>query len=90
MIYIIKHRAYNNPVPEGYVELGIGDLFEHKDEDNINDLNLYVNEVEGLYYMWKHCNDDIIGLNHYRRIFVNNGDYLKLEDAEKILKDLEL
>lgn len=90
MIYIMKHRYYNNPVPEGYVELGIGDLFEYKDKDNINELNLYVNEVEGLYYIWKNCNDEIVGLNHYRRIFVNNGDYLKLEDAKEILKDYDM
>ena len=23
MIYIMKHREYNNPVPDGYVELGM-------------------------------------------------------------------
>ena len=90
MIYIIKHKKYNNPIPEGYVELRIGELFEHKDKDNINQYNLYVNEVEGLYYMWKHCNDEIIGLNHYRRLFINNGEPLKMQDAEKILKDYDM
>lgn len=90
MIYIMKHRKYNNPVPDGYVELGIGPLFKDFEKDNINKYNLYVNEVEGLYYVWKHCNDEIVGLNHYRRIFWNNGDYLKLDDAKDILKDYDM
>lgn len=90
MIYIMKHREYNNPIPKDHIELKIGDMFEHYDMDNINVLNLYINEVTGLYHIWKHTNDDIVGLCHYRRMFWNDGDYLKLADAKKILKDYDI
>lgn len=99
MIYIIKHKEYDNPVPQDYKELGVGEMF-YKMElpnakpgngiDNINEFNPYINEATGLYYIWKNCNDKIVGLCHYRRFFINNGDYLKLKDAKKILKDYDI
>lgn len=90
MIYIMKHILYDNPVPKDYVELKIGNMFEHYDMDNINVLNLYVNEVTGLYHIWKNTNDDIVGLCHYRRMFWYKDDYLKLKDAKEILKDYDM
>ena len=90
MIYIIKHREYNNPIPPGHIEYGVGDLYDGKDKDNINDLNKQANEITGLYHIWKYAKEDIVGLCHYRRFFMNNGDYVKLEDAEKILKDYDI
>lgn len=38
--------------------------------DNIDDLNKYVCEITGLYYALK-SREDIIGLEHYRRTFLN-------------------
>lgn len=90
MIYIMKHVPYDNPVPKDYVELKIGDMFEHYDMDNINVLNLFLNEVTGLYHVWKNTTDDIVGLCHYRRMFWNNGDYLTMKDAKEILKDYDM
>ena len=90
MIYIIKHREYNNPIPKNYKELGVGDLFIDNDKDNINELNLYINEITGLYHIWKNVKDDIVGLCHYRRFFWYNDDYLKLKDAKEILKDYDI
>jgi hypothetical protein len=39
--------------------------------DNIDFLNQWYCELTGLYYLWKHVDDDIVGLEHYRRYFVN-------------------
>lgn len=39
--------------------------------DNIDFLNPWYCELTGLYYLWKHVDDDIVGLEHYRRYFVN-------------------
>ena len=89
MIYIIKHRKYDNPIPEGYIEYGVGDLFK-KEKDNLNKYNLYLNEVQGLYHIWKYAKEDIVGLCHYRRFFWYKNDYLKLEDAEEILKKYDI
>ena len=90
MIYIIKHREYDNPIPEGHIEYGVGELYDGKDEDNINDINKYGNEITGLYHIWKYAKDDIVGLEHYRRMFSNKGDYVKLEDAKKILEHYDI
>lgn len=90
MIYIIKHKTYNTPKLENYEELYVGDLFKYQELDNINNLNPYINEATALYHMWKHCNEDIIGLVHYRRFFIKNNDYLKFVDAEEILKDYDI
>lgn len=90
MIYIIKHREYHNPVPDGYEELLVGNLYKGKDK--INELNLYINELTGLYEIWKYKKDDIVGLCHYRRIFWNKDscNYLSLDQAKKILKDYDI
>lgn len=90
MIYIIKHKEYHNPIPKGYKQLYVGDKFWEYTKDNINELNPYINEATGLYDMWKNNKDEIVGLCHYRRFFINNGDYLKLEDAKKILKEKDI
>lgn len=90
MIYIIKHKEYHNPIPKGYKQLYVGDKFWEYTKDNINELNPYINEATGLYDMWKNNKDEIVGLCHYRRFFINNGDYLKLDDAKKILKENDI
>lgn len=41
--------------------------------DNISNLNPFVNEMTGIYWIWKHLeevgNPDYVGLCHYRRFF---------------------
>ncbi len=51
--------------------------------DNIDSLNPWYCELTGLYYMWKHVNDDIVGLEHYRRYFIDNNRNLLSEDKIK-------
>lgn len=89
MIYIIKHKEYDNPIPQGYKELYVGDMFEDK-EDNINYLNLYINEATGIYDIWKNHKDEIVGLCHYRRFFYYEDEYLKLNQAKKILENYDI
>ena len=56
-------------------------LIDQKHEgDNIDKLNPWYCELTGMYYMWKHCNDDIVGLEHYRRYFVNKNNQLLNEN----------
>lgn len=55
--------------------------------DNIDNLNPWFCELTGLYYLWKHCDDDIVGLEHYRRYFVNkHGHLLSEQEIKDILK----
>jgi hypothetical protein len=59
--------------------------------DNIDFLNPWYCELTGLYYLWKHVNDDIVGLEHYRRYFVNNnGNLLSEGEIREILKDCDV
>lgn len=56
--------------------------------DNIDSLNPWYCELTGLYYLWKHVNDDVVGLEHYRRYFVNKKNKLLSEkEINEILKD---
>ena len=56
--------------------------------DNIDSLNPWYCELTGLYYLWKHVDDEIVGLEHYRRYFVNDNDELLSEnEIRKYLKD---
>jgi len=56
--------------------------------DNIDFLNPWYCELTGLYYLWKHVDDEIVGLEHYRRYFVNNRGRLLSEN--EIKKELEV
>ena len=39
--------------------------------DNIDNMNQWYCECTGLYYLWKHSKAKIVGLEHYRRYFIN-------------------
>lgn len=84
IIFIVKHKEYNNPIPKNYKEIYVGDMFK-KNDDNINYLNPYINEATAIYDIWKHFKGDIMGLCHYRRYFYED-DILSLKSAKNVLK----
>ena len=51
--------------------------------DNISRLNLYLNEITALYWLWKNTSHAFIGFVHYRRFFTTSN--AATFDAEKIL-----
>ena len=78
-IYIAVHKKANVLRREGYIPLHVGaegkeDLGFVKDNtgDNISCKNPNYCELTGLYWIWKNCNADIVGLVHYRRYFVKS------------------
>lgn len=83
MIYIVKHKVYPNPVPDGYKEIYVGDIYKGDYED-FNKFNSYLNETTAMYDIC-HRQDEIVGLVHYRRFFKD----LPFERAVEILNDGE-
>ena len=56
--------------------------------DNIDSLNPWYCELTGLYYLWKHADDDIVGIEHYRRYFINEtGSLLSESEIRKLLNE---
>lgn len=86
-IYIVSHKAFENPTKENiYVPLQVGAAINESIDDNwekdnngenISNKNLSYNELTGLYWIWKNSKEDIVGMCHYRRFFVNKWGKLK-------------
>ena len=98
---VVTHKAtpHGDKLPEGYKIIHAGkilgeDLGYDGDDtgDNISRLNLYLNEVTAIYWLWKNTSHTTVGLCHYRRFFTTADDdkfsYEKIltkDDALKIL-----
>lgn len=93
MIYIVTHNDENYiPKLDNYKEIKVGKIYEDDGRDNINHLNPYINEATAIYDLWKNCDDEIIGLYHYKRMFICKNKFeeitaLSYNKAEVFLKD---
>lgn len=58
--------------------------------DNIDFLNPWYCELTGLYYLWKHVDDDIVGLEHYRRYFWYNNHLLDENTIKNTLQNYDI
>lgn len=90
MIYIIKHRECETNVIRGYKELGVGKIFNGEYRDNINFLNPYINEMTGIYHIWKNTKDEIKGQIQYRKHLEENGEILSYDRIKRILQDYDI
>ncbi|MGN0240807.1 MAG: DUF4422 domain-containing protein [Candidatus Weimeria sp.] len=96
-IYEITHKEFPKPDLPEYIRLQAGAAL-HEDlgyvpdniGDNISEKNPNYCELTGIYWLWKNVSCDIIGICHYRRYFFYNGDFLRKEDIESILKDYDV
>ena len=64
-IYVVGNSKNNFLPLDNIREKFIVD--EVHEGDNVDSLNPYYCEMTGLYYLWKHCDEEIVGLEHYRR-----------------------
>lgn len=59
--------------------------------DNIDELNPWYCELTGLYYLWKHETDPVVGLEHYRRYFLGDDNKLITEnEVNEALKNNDI
>lgn len=104
-IYVMTHKKINTNVPNYYKKMLVGAYKDASDTeeyvrddslDNISRKNAYYCELTGLYWLWKNCNDDIIGLVHYRRFFykkwkkINENEVLDEQTINQTLKKYDI
>ena len=78
-MYVMTHKKIAPIASSIYHILHVGkkgkeDLGYPGDDtgDNISEKNTNYCELTGMYWLWKNCNCDIIGICHYRRFFCEN------------------
>ena len=93
--YVVTHKdAKLETLPEGYKIIHAGHVFAKEkfgylgddSGENISRLNLYLNEITALYWIWKHTRHNLIGFCHYRRFFTTDGEnFLSATEATELL-----
>lgn len=79
-------NAYVCPAYEKSIQVGAAltseriekGIFTDCEGDNISIKNRQYCELTGLYWIWKHASNDIIGLSHYRRHFILPDNWIRL------------
>jgi hypothetical protein len=93
-IYVVSHKKIDDKFPEGYrtiivdanVNKVTGDCYDNIG-DNISSKNGSYCELTALYWLWKNSKDDYIGIDHYRRFFMNGDNLLSAGKAAEIVKN---
>lgn len=101
-VYIITHKEFDFVTKTDlYVPLLVGadnnkvasyKLKDNLYEDNISAKNSSFCELTGMYWIWKHSDEDIVGINHYRRYFSKNRFFNRrsgILDRNTIVNDLQ-
>ena len=97
--YVVTHKKVSLDLPDGYriIHAGhalatetFGSLVDDAGE-NISRLNLYLNEVTALFWLWKHTRQSHVGFVHYRRFFTVDGqNILTAAEATEILREYDI
>ena len=74
-LFVVTHKKVDE-IPAGRTLIGVGpnkpienvEIYDNTG-DNISEKNPNYCELTALYWMWKNCSDDIVGLEHYQRFF---------------------
>ena len=61
-----------------------GRVYADDEGENISDRNRQFCELTGLYWIWKHAQQDYVGLVHYRRHFLLPENWVSLLDSQGI------
>jgi hypothetical protein len=94
-IYIATHQLFVPPINKIHVPITSGAYYHStpylKDNtlENISIKNPYYCELTALYWIWKHDNSDIIGLEHYHRFF-QKKELITEQEIQNILKNNQI
>ncbi len=100
-IYVVTHKKYNVFNDELYVPIYVGNYSPEqkavtdKTGENISYLNEKLNECTAIYWIWKNTQHDIVGINHYRRYFLNSDlrnreNILDINSIDRIFQDYDM
>jgi hypothetical protein len=74
-IYVVSHKLFDTSIlKDPYLPIYVGKITPpegcttDKTGDSIADKNSDYCELTALYWIWKNCSSDIVGLCHYRRL----------------------
>ena len=95
-LYVVTHKKLDNSF-ENRITIGVGPNknsigadFCDDSGDNISSKNKNYCELTALYWIWKNTSNDIVGLEHYRRVFINNKKILNDEIIKKCLEKKDI
>lgn len=92
-IYVMTHKEIAELPEDIYLPLHVGR--EGKDDlgylgdntgEQISGKNPYYCELTGMYWLWKNVSCDVIGICHYRRFFLRDGQLLKKDEIEQLIE----
>ena len=96
-IYVVNHKNTSLTLPNNYINFGVGDsklLINDGSGDNISQKNSNYCELTAMYWIWKNSSELIVGLNHYRRIFmyeeICNDGIVQFSDIEELLNNYDI
>lgn len=88
--WVVSHRPFPVAQVDMYRKLCVGDYHDdisasEAEGKNIRQYNDRLNEMTGLYWIWKNTDSKYVGMCHYRRFFQNCGHRLDSQGVEDIL-----
>lgn len=93
-MYVVSHKELKRRFPEKYRTIIVnanrnnvkGDLYDNTG-DNISQKNGSYCELTAIYWLWKNSSDKFVGIDHYRRFFMDNKKMLTVKKAENLVKN---
>lgn len=86
-IYVITHKKFKPVVNDSKLyqpmlvgaalgNQGLNDYIRDDTKENISSKNRSYCELTGLYWIWKNSEEKVVGIDHYRRYFVEKNNKL--------------
>lgn len=88
--YVVTHMDYPIVQDDLYKGLCVGNIRLHgmlseQDGKNISEYNERINEVTGLYWIWKNTKSKYVGMSHYRRFLMDGDKRIGKEKIHQLL-----